>query len=190
MRRFSVPIVAALFVAPSIALAQATPPAPQTLTLSGNGVRSYNNIERDLLNAAEKMLESDYAFKPAADSRPFGQLVAHVALSQFGACALLRGDAAAPHRNEKEEAPRSKASLIALFKESTAYCDPVLTTLRDEDMAVLVDAGPNRIAKGLFLLGAVVHGNEVYGTMAVYLRMKGIVPPSTERQNAAKTRSK
>jgi uncharacterized damage-inducible protein DinB len=165
---------------------QAQPPAPQTFTLSGNAVRGYQNIERNLLEAAEKMPEADYAFKPTPEVRPFGQLVAHVALSQFGTCSTLKGDATAPHKDDKEETTRSKADLVALFKESTAYCDPVLTALKDEEMTVLTKAGRNQAAKGLFLLGTVSHGNEMYGTMAVYLRLKGIVPPSTERENAAK----
>ena len=53
-------------------------------------------------------------------------------------------------------------------------------------MPTLVKAGNNQAAKGLFLAGTNSHGNEMYGTMAVYLRLKGIVPPTTERQNAAK----
>jgi hypothetical protein len=62
----------------------------------------------------------------------------------------------------------------------------VLTSLKDEDLTTLVKAGNNQAAKGLFLAGTNSHGNEMYGTMAVYLRLKGIVPPTTERQNAAK----
>ena len=186
MRPVYILFCAVVITTPSIARAQAQPAAPQTFTLSGNGVRGYQNIQRNLLEAAEKMPEADYAFKPTPEVRPFGQLVAHVALSQFGTCATLKGDATPPHKEEKEEAARSKSELVALFKESTAYCDPVLTSLKDEDMTVLTKAGQNQVAKGLFLLGTVTHGNEMYGTMAVYLRLKGIVPPSTERANAAK----
>ena len=186
MRRVHILTIAALLAVPALARAQAQPAAPQTFTLSGNAVRGYQNIQRNLLEAAEKMPEADYAFKPTADVRPFGQLVAHVALSQFGTCSALKGDAAPPHKEDKEETARSKSELVALFKESTTYCDPVLTALKDEDMTVLTKAGQNQVAKGLFLLGTVTHGNEMYGTMAVYLRLKGIVPPTTERQNAAK----
>ena len=185
MRRFQI-LTAALVAAPALALAQAPAAAPQTFTLSGNMVRGYQNIERNLTEAAEKMPDADYAFKPTPEIRPFGELVAHVALSQFGTCAALKGDAAAPHKDEKEDAKRSKSELVALLKESTAYCDPLFTGLKDEDLPVLTKAGQNQAAKGLFLAGTITHGNEMYGTMAVYLRLKGIVPPSTERQNAAK----
>src|SRR5262245_5970722 len=103
MRRVYMLMIAALAAAPAPARAQAQPAAPQTFTLSGNGVRGYQNIQRNLLEAAEKMPEADYAFKPTAEVRPFGQLVAHVALSQFGTCAALKGDAAPPHKEDKEE---------------------------------------------------------------------------------------
>ena len=181
-------LAAAIFLAPVVAAAQApaTPPAPQTFTLSGNMIRGYQNLQRNLLEAAEKMPEASYSFKPTAEVRPFGQLIAHVALSQFGSCATMKGETAGPHKDDKEDAPLTKAQLIALLKESTAYCDPVLTSLKDEDMTALVKAGNNQAAKGLFLAGTNTHGNEMYGTMAVYLRLKGLVPPTTERQNAAK----
>lgn len=32
------------------------------------------------------------------------------------------------------------------------------------------------------LAGMVSHSNEEYGYMAVYLRLKGVVPPSSERR--------
>lgn len=177
---------AALMVPAALAQQAPAPAAPQTFTLSGNMVRGYQNLQRNLLEAAEKMPEASYGFKPTPDVRPFGQLVAHVALSQFGTCAGLKGEPASPRKNDKEDAARTKTELIALLKESTAYCDPVLTSLKDEEMTALVKAGQNQVAKGLFLAGTNTHGNEMYGTMAVYLRLKGIVPPTTERQNAAK----
>ncbi len=188
MRRITlVTLSAALTITMQARAQQAAPPsAPQTFTLSGNMVRGYQNLQRNLTEAAEKMPEANYSFKPTPDVRPFGQLVAHVALSQFGTCAALKGDTAGPHKDDKEDAPRSKTELVALLKESTAYCDPLLTALKDEDMLVLTKAGQNQVAKGLFLAGTNTHGNEMYGTMAVYLRLKGIVPPTTERQNAAK----
>jgi uncharacterized damage-inducible protein DinB len=192
MRRMTlVTLSAAVLAVPSAALAQApTPPAPQTFTLSGNMIRGYQNLQRNLAEAAEKMPDASYSFKPTPEVRPFGELVAHVALSQFGTCAALKGDTAPPHKDAKEDAARSKAELIALLKESTAYCDPLLTALKDEDMTSLTKAGQNQVAKGLFLAGTNTHGNEMYGTMAVYLRLKGIVPPTTERQNAARETKK
>jgi len=166
------------FVMAAIAGPQA-PPAGQTFTLAATLIRSYQNVQRNVLEAAEKMPEDSYAF------RPFGQLIAHTALAQFGNCAALKG-VEPPHKDDKEDAPRSKAQLIALFKESTEYCDPAITPLKDDDLPALVKVNTNQAAKGVLLGGLATHGNEMYGTMSVYLRLKGIVPPTTERQNAAK----
>jgi len=172
--------------APAAAQAPAAPAAPQTFTLSGNMIRGYQNLQRNLTEAAEKMPEENYSFRATPDVRPFGELIAHVALSQFGTCAALKGDAAGPHKGEKDDATRTKAELVALLKESTSYCDPAITALKDEDMTALTKSGANQVAKGLFLAGTNTHGNEMYGTMAVYMRLKGLVPPTTERANAAK----
>ena len=188
MRRLTLSILTAFAIAPTAASAQSapTPPPPQTFTLAASMIRSYQNLQRNLLEAAEKMPEANYTFRPTPEVRPFGELVAHVAMSQFGTCATLKGDAAAPHKGEKEDAARSRAELIALLKESAAYCEPALTALKDEELTSLIKSGNNQVAKGLILVSANNHGNEMYGTMAVYLRLKGIVPPSTERANAAR----
>ena len=159
-----------------------TPPTGQRFTLSGNMLRGYAGLQRNLLEAAELMPEEHYSFKPTAETRPFGQLVAHIALSQFGGCAALKGETN-PRANEKEEAARSKADLVGLLKASIAYCDPALNALTDEAMVQLIPVGANQAAKGLILASTNTHGNEMYGTMAVYLRLKGLVPPTTARQN-------
>lgn len=179
-------VLPALAVAAVSALAAAqAPPAAQTFTLAASLIRSYQNVQRNVLEAAEKMPDASYTFRPTPEIRPFGELVAHTALAQFGNCAALKG-VDSPHKDDKEDAPRTKAQLILLFKESTAYCDPVITPLKDDDLPALVKINTNQAAKGVLLGGLATHGNEMYGTMAVYLRLKGLVPPTTERANAAK----
>jgi hypothetical protein len=172
-----------VFLAAAVIPAAPQTPAPtgQTFTLSGNMLRGYAALQRNLLEAAELMPEEHYAFKPTTETRPYGQLVAHIALSQFGGCAALKGEPN-PQASQKEEAPRSKAELVALLKASAAYCDPVLNGLTDQAMVQLTTIGANQVAKGLVLAGTNTHGNEMYGTMAVYLRLKGLVPPTTARQ--------
>ena len=172
----------ALFAAIAVhAAAQSAPPPGQKLTLASQAIGGYTAIQRDLLEAAELMPEADYLFKPTPEMRPFGQLISHVALSQFAACSFLQGGPN-PKAAEKEETLRSKAVLIALLKESATFCNPLVTSVTDEGMVQLMKVGPVEGARGLVLVGLSVHGNEVYGTIAVYLRLKGLVPPTTARQ--------
>jgi hypothetical protein len=184
MHNASVPALAlAVFIIPSVTVAQQTPaPAGRTFTLSGEMLRGYQNLQRDLAETAEKMPDEHYGFRPTPEIKPFGQLVAHVALAQFRTCAMLKGEPN-PRQDEKEDASRSKAEEIALLKASSAYCDPPVSALTDSTMTDLAKVGQNQVAKGLIPAELVTHGMEMYGTMAVYLRLKGIVPPTTERQN-------
>jgi uncharacterized damage-inducible protein DinB len=175
----------AVFLIPSASAAQEDPaPAGKTFTMSGELLRAYENTQRDLTEAAEKMPEEHYGFRPTPDIRPFGQIVAHVALSQFGTCAALKGEPS-PRKDEKEEASRTKTETIALLKASAEYCSPTVNALTEETMTELTkvgEKGENQAAKGLLPVSLVVHGMETYGTLAVYMRLKGIVPPTTARQ--------
>src|SRR4051812_16611941 len=76
----------------STAMAQ-PPAAGQTLTVASSIQRGYNAVKMNLTQEAEKMAEADYSFKPSSmpEMRTFGQLFAHVATSQFGTCATVKG---------------------------------------------------------------------------------------------------
>jgi len=172
-----------MLMIPSASAAQQPPaPAGQTYTLSGETLRGYQNLQRDLADTVERMPDEHYGFKPTPEIRPFGQLVAHVALAQFRTCAMLKGEPN-PRKDEKEDASRTKAEAIALLKASATYCDPLVTALTEPTMTELTKVSQNQAAKGLLPVSLIAHGMEMYGTMAVYLRLKGIVPPTTERQN-------
>lgn len=172
--------LAAVAIASVTGAQQSDKQAPKIFTLSGEMLRGYQSVQRNLVEAAEKMPEANYGFKPTPEIRPFGQLVAHAALTQFGTCSLLKGEPS-PRKDEKEDAPRTRAETIALLKASTEYCDPLVTPLTDATMPEMVKAKDMQVAKGLLPASLISHGQEMYGTMAVYLRLKGIVPPTTER---------
>lgn len=162
--------------------AQSSPQGPQTYPLSTVLLRSHEAVQRNLVEAAEKMPDEHFAFRATPETKPFGQIVAHIALSRFGACSAIRG-IENPKRGVKEDEPRTKAQAVALLKEAGSYCTEAFSALTDETLTQMVAVGVNKnqVARGVFIAGENAHGNEIYGTMAVYLRLKGIVPPSTER---------
>jgi hypothetical protein len=181
-----VALVFALSAIPTFSAAQQpAAPAAQTYELSASLLKGYQQLQGDLAEAANKMPDEFYSFRPTSEIRPFGQLVAHVALAQFRTCAQLKGETD-QHKDEKEDKPWPKAEALALLKASTAYCDPQINALTDATMTQMVSGEKFRAAKGLFPAEILVHGSEMYGAMAVYLRLKGIVPPTTERMNAMK----
>lgn len=74
----------------------------------------------------------------------------------------------------------SKADLVAALKESFSYCDGVYDSMTDADATKMVTLGRGQRSKIAALWGVVAHDNEVYGAMGVYMRLKGVVPPSSE----------
>lgn len=171
-------VAAVLLVAPT-ALAQA--PAPTRTGLSAGILQNYENIKRNLVESANKMPEADYGFKPTPDIRSYGQLFGHVANSQFGACAAAKGEPN-PNQGTNNEQKTTKAEFVKALSDSFAYCDPVYKSLTDATAVEFVKRGQNEVARGAVLAQNNAHNDEMYGISTVYLRLKGLVPPSTEAE--------
>ena len=148
--------------------------------------QSYNGIKNNILQAAEKMPEDAYGFKPSPAERDFGGWVAHVADSQAGACSRIAGSPKQINAASKT----TKADLIAALKESFGICDGVYEGTSDANLAEGVPSFRGQTPRVSALYGNIAHDQECYGSMAVYLRLKGIVPPSTEAMERGRGRGK
>ena len=143
--------------------------------------RSYATLKLNLTESAQKFGEADYNYTPSPDIRGYGGQLAHVANSQFNACAAARG-MANPHQGQNlEKTKTSRADIIQALADSFAFCDPAFESLTDQSAVELVKQGNNEVARASVLANLIVHGNEEYGILTVYMRTKGMVPPSTER---------
>ena len=142
----------------------------------------YNNLKRNLTQAADKLSEADYNFKPGTmpEVRNFGALFAHVAQAQFGQCSAVKGVPNPNQGKNLEEELKTKADITKALADSFALCDEAFSSTTDENALQTVRQGNNEVTRAAALYGVLVHGNEMYGTSAVYLRLKGVVPPSTE----------
>jgi hypothetical protein len=175
MNRFSAFVAAALCCA-SMLSAQIKDP------LSTEVKFMYGTIRTNLLKLAEKMPAENYGFRPTPEVETFARRVAHIADANYSICSGLSGE-----RKQLGAASKtSKAELVMAMKESFAYCDGVFDSLTDAKAMERVSSnlgGPfppdptrTRLAT---LYNLVRHSNELYGYMAVYLRLKGIVPPTS-----------
>jgi uncharacterized damage-inducible protein DinB len=156
--------------------------AQNPMTAEATGL--YKTVSANILKAAEKMPDADYGFKPAPESRNFGQLIAHVADGQMVLCGAAKGEMKRGDASKKT----SKAELVAALKASSEFCDDAYSGMTDAEGAIIVDSKTQLGSKskiGLLNFNA-AHDNEMYGTIAVYLRLKGLVPPSTEEAAAAR----
>ena len=178
-----------LYAVPAVALfatvAFSQPPAAgQKVTLQTSLQRGYAGMKLNLTQEAEKMPEADYSFKPGstAEARTFAQVIAHIAQSQFGTCSALKGTPNPMQGKNLEQELKTKADVTKALADSFALCDEAFAAVTDANATEFVKVGQNEVTRAGILYGLIVHGNEIYGTGAVYLRSKNIVPPSTERQ--------
>jgi hypothetical protein len=138
---------------------------------------AYAAIKDYLTRAAAAMPEANYSFKPTPDIRTFGALLGHIADHQMRYCSTARGAS----KQGDAASKTTKADLVAALAASFAECDAAWGSITDANATEMVG---QRSKLGTLILD-VMHSNEEYGYMSIYFRLKGIVPPSTDR-NAGK----
>jgi uncharacterized damage-inducible protein DinB len=168
------PIV--LLLAASGAWAQTGPENP----LVTSSKVFYTNAKQDILRSADKMPDDKYAFKPTDSVRTLGQVLAHVADGQYEFCG-----AAASKKDEKgvEQSAKNKADIVAALKAAFAYCDAIYAGMTDAKATEMIPAfGGIKITRLSMLDFNVAHTMEHYGNLVTYMRIEGVVPPSSERR--------
>lgn len=148
-------------------------PQVEALKTQAEAIRSF------VLRTAEKVPEDLYAFKPTADVRSLGAVIGHIADGNNFLCGLANGDKAAPVReNEKKTA---RAELVAALKASFAACDAVFAATTEANASTPVDFFGQKQTRLGMLAFTTSHMWEHYGNLVTYMRLKNIVPPSSER---------
>lgn len=180
LNRAFVTLVVATLAGPAIALAQdqQPKPAPPPITASAGLKNLYTNVKGWIIRAAEAMPEENYSFKPTPEVRSFGEILGHVANTQYTFCAPPK-KVVNPNKDDIEKTATTKAALVAALKEAFAFCDPAYD-LADAGLTEMVKSGQREVAAGYGLTFNVAHNFEHYGNIVTYMRLKGMVPPSSE----------
>lgn len=157
-------------------------PAP----LTANEKFMYGMVKKIVLASAEKMPEEHYGFKPTEAVRSFGAIVGHIADAQYGFCSTVLAEKSPRLQNEKKT---SKAELITALKDAFTYCDKAYGSVDDVSGAEIVKLMGMEMPKLGVLTVNGFHTMEHYGNLVTYMRMKNIVPPTSDpefMQNASK----
>jgi uncharacterized damage-inducible protein DinB len=169
-----------LMAAPLALFAQESPAAAPANPITTSEKGLYGYVSGEVVAAAAKMPEENYSFKPTPDVRSFGQLVGHVADAQYLFCSTAAGETNPMKAIEKTKT--SKADLVAGLKDAVAYCNKAYASMTDAQGSQMVKLMNFNMAKLTVLSVNTAHTDEHYGNMVTYLRLKGIVPPSSEKQ--------
>jgi hypothetical protein len=148
----------------------------QSSPMSADAKFWYESIKNVLLKSADKMPEENYAFRTTPQVRTYGEMIVHIADTQTMLCAMAKGE----QKKGTAAGKTSKADVVAALKASFADCDSVYGSMSDATGAQSVKMFGRDTTKLGVLNFNTAHDNEMYGQMVAYMRIKGIVPPSSE----------
>ncbi len=172
-RQLTALALAALVLSPAAAFAQ-TSANPFTDAMKGQ----LAQIKTSVVRTAEKVPEDLYAFKPTPDVRSLGQLLGHISDGNYGICGVASGTK--PTASGVEKSTTTKAALQQALADSFTFCEQALAAMDDKKGAELVKAFGSMQPRLMAFAFNNSHLNEHYGNLVTYMRLKGIVPPSSE----------
>lgn len=186
-RTFLRTLLVCLLAPAAVAFAQETPPAPPRAAfalpkenpLTAWNKYMYGQLWNIVLRSADKMPEENYSFKPTDTVRSYGQILGHVADAQYLFCSIAMG--------EKNPAPKieqsktTKADLTAALKDAFAYCNKAYDGMTDASAVQPVKLFGGDTPKLGVMIVNTAHTMEHYGNLVTYMRLKNIVPPSSEQ---------
>jgi uncharacterized damage-inducible protein DinB len=187
MKTFVRMLVLCLVMPAGVALAQDKPAQEKSAAAAENPLSTWNKyayarVKGILARSAEKMPEGNYSFKPVETVRSYGQIVGHLADAQYLFCSMALGE-----KNpglDIEHTKTSKADLIAALNAAFAYCDKAYDSMTDASAVQTIKLFGNDAPRLSALTVNNMHDMEHYGNLVTYMRIKGIVPPSSEQQPA------
>ena len=180
MKRVVVGVIGVLLAAGS-AMAQGRGGAPACTTVACDLQADWAGNTNGLIGIANAMPDAEYGFKPTPAQESFAERVMHVVNIDIKLLSTLGGKTPTPMVNAKAA---SKADVMAALKQWDAYGSAVLKEFSDQQLAERVTSLPfmgptaSRTRIAYFAIG---HAQDIYGQLAVYLRLKGVTPPRSNR---------
>ncbi len=180
-------IVASGALAQQTGSQQAMPQNRPAPTVTGAVKNFYNGVKNNVIRSGEKMPEEFYGLRPGTQEevRTFGQQLSHIARYNYLWCAEARGEANPNAGTDLEKTLKSKDEILKSLRASFDYCDVPFNALNEgnasEILTITQESGRQvqQTRAGLLMLD-LVHTEEVYGSIVTTLRIKNIVPPSSE----------
>lgn len=154
-------------------------PAAAQATVHGDLLKDWTNMKDMMVKIAGAMPDDKFGYKATPAERSYGEQVLHVAQVNVMLAKAIGGKTAAPEIDMKAT---SKAASVKALSDSFDYGIAVIKEFDNKTIQDTIQApfmGPSTRARVMFFLLA--HTQDIYGQMAVYLRLNGVVPPASVR---------
>lgn len=159
----------ALLLCVSFLLAQAAGPPDNA---AGEYAKHFSALSKLSVAVAQAMPEDKYGFRPHPESMSFGELMVHIATTNYQFCSGL-SDSAAP----AVPSAQGKESIVKFLSDSFQYCSTVIPKLSEEQLNAIHNSPDGRLPGREVLLAMYVHVAHHRGQAEIYLRDNGIKPP-------------
>jgi len=153
----------------------------ENASLQAEMLKDWIALKDTMHKIAAEMPADKYGFKPTPEQQTFGERTVHVAMTNVYFLNLLGGTATKPTIDPKAT---SKDAALKALDDSFDYGTAVLKQQTDQTLMQSVASahkfmGPSSRARLIAFLDG--HTWDIYGQMAVYLRLNGKVPPASQR---------
>lgn len=159
------------------ALALSIPASVSAQTADGFKL-PYDIAKGYITKAAEQVSEANYSFKPTPEVRSFGQLFGHIANANFMICSIASGEKSTATGNAEQL--KTKAEIQKALADSFAFCDKAWAAVTAAKAGEPVDVFGMKHTRASALSFNSAHDWEHYGNLVTYMRLKGMVPPSSQ----------
>ncbi|HEY1272487.1 MAG TPA: DinB family protein [Terriglobales bacterium] len=147
--------------------------APRPAEAAGEYAKHFEALTKLSVAVAQAMPAQQYAFRPHPESMGFGQLMSHIATTNYQFCAGLK-DAAPPVL----PSPSEKDAVVKFLSDSFDYCSSVIPNLTGEQLSKVHNSPDGQLPGREILLAMYIHVAHHRGQGEIYLRDQGIKPPS------------
>ena len=179
-------LIACLLGAVMPAAAQGAPASSSKDALAAWLRNAYTGRKNDLVKSAENVPDDLYGLRPGLQKevRTYGQIIGHLANFNYMWCSQARQEKN-PAQGKDFEKLATRAELTQALKDAFSYCDPVYANLTDASGLEVIsitqeDGRQTRVPRMSLLILNLTHNNEHYGNLVTYMRIKSIVPPSSQ----------
>jgi uncharacterized damage-inducible protein DinB len=181
MNKTMLPAIVGVFVAGFLSLSAPGQAQTGNVSLLAELLKDWTGLKDTMHKIAAEMPADKYSFKPTDGQQTFGERTVHVATTNIYFLSLLGGTATKPTIDPKAT---SKDAALRALDDSFDYGAAILKQQTDQTLLQSVASapkfmGPSSRARIIsFLTG---HTWDIYGQMAVYLRLNGLVPPASQK---------
>ena len=155
-----------------LAVVTAGPAAAASSSAAGEYARHFGALSKLSVAVAEAMPSEQYGFRPHPDSMDFGQLMSHIATTNYQFCAGLKDT-----KTPALPSPKDKDAIVKFLSDSFEYCSGVIDGMSEAELDAIHDSPDGRMPGRDVILAMYVHVAHHRGQAEIYLRDKGIVPP-------------